>query len=36
MVECAVCGVHLPRGEALPAPDGRLYCCDEHRKLGTA
>jgi uncharacterized protein len=31
MVQCRACGVHLPRGEALPGPDGSLYCCAEHR-----
>jgi len=31
MVRCTVCGVHLPRTDALPGPDGRLYCCAEHR-----
>lgn len=31
MVECPVCGVHLPRTDALAGPDGRLYCCAEHR-----
>jgi uncharacterized protein len=31
MVECPVCRVHLPRADALPGPDGRLYCCSEHR-----
>jgi uncharacterized protein len=31
MVECPVCLVHLPRADALPGPDGRLYCCAEHR-----
>ncbi len=31
MVQCPVCGVHLPRSDALPGPDGRLYCCAEHR-----
>ncbi len=31
MVECPVCSVHLPRTDALPGPDGRLYCCAEHR-----
>ncbi|MBL0422793.1 hypothetical protein JI739_20830 [Ramlibacter sp. AW1] len=31
MVRCAVCSVHLPRAEALPAPGGnRFYCCAEH------
>ena len=31
MVECPVCHVHLPRADALPGPDGQLYCCAEHR-----
>lgn len=32
MVRCATCGLHLPAGDALPAPDGsRYYCCAEHR-----
>lgn len=31
MVRCPVCSVHLPRTDALPGPDGRLYCCAEHR-----
>lgn len=31
MVQCPVCLVHLPRGDALAGPDGRLYCCAEHR-----
>ena len=31
MVQCPVCLVHLPRTDALPGPDGRLYCCAEHR-----
>jgi uncharacterized protein len=31
MVECPVCRVHLPRADALPGPDGQLYCCAEHR-----
>jgi uncharacterized protein len=26
-----VCAVHLPRADALPGPDGRLYCCADHR-----
>jgi uncharacterized protein len=32
MVECPVCRVHLPRIDALPGPDGQLYCCAEHRQ----
>lgn len=31
MVRCPVCAVHLPRSDALPGPDGQLYCCQEHR-----
>lgn len=31
MIQCPVCSVHLPRSDALPGPDGRFYCCAEHR-----
>jgi uncharacterized protein len=31
MVQCPVCSLHLPRSDALPGPDGQLYCCAEHR-----
>jgi uncharacterized protein len=31
MVRCPVCAVHLPRSDALPGVDGRLYCCADHR-----
>ena len=31
MVRCPVCSVHLPRGDALPAPNGQFYCSAEHR-----
>jgi uncharacterized protein len=31
MVRCQVCGVNLPRSEALMSR-GRFYCCDEHRR----
>ncbi len=34
MVSCPVCAVHLPRSEALPGPDGQLYCCPDHRVAG--
>lgn len=37
MVPCAHCGVHLPRGDALPGPEhgrGLVFCCAEHRRLG--
>jgi uncharacterized protein len=33
LVRCARCGVHLPRTEARQA-DGRLYCGEEHARLG--
>lgn len=33
MVRCQVCGVNLPRSEALMS-QGRFYCCDEHRRIG--
>lgn len=32
MVRCPVCSVHLPRADALPGPNGRLYCCAAHRQ----
>ncbi len=31
MVRCKVCGVNLPRSEAIMSR-GRIYCCDEHCK----
>ena len=31
MVACAHCGVHLPRGEAVAADDGALFCGEPHR-----
>ena len=33
MVQCAVCGVHLPGSEARFA-GGRVYCSDAHRDQG--
>lgn len=33
MVRCAVCAVHLPRGDALTGPDGQHYCSQEHRRI---
>ena len=32
MVRCPVCSLHLPRADALPGRDGRLYCCADHRQ----
>ena len=29
--QCAWCGVHVPAGEALALPDGRIYCGSAHR-----
>ena len=36
--QCAWCGVHVPVGEAVALPDGRLYCGAAHRDaaLGVA
>ena len=33
MVRCKICGVNLPRSEALLSK-GQFYCCDEHRRIG--
>lgn len=33
MVRCQVCGVNLPRSEALLS-NGRIYCCEAHRRQG--
>lgn len=33
MVVCSYCGVHVPEGESVSA-GGRVYCCEEHRRLG--
>ena len=30
MVACAMCGLHLPRAEALPGRGG-VFCGEEHR-----
>jgi uncharacterized protein len=35
MMQCAVCGVHLPGSEARFA-GGRVYCSDAHRDQGGA
>jgi len=34
LVGCAHCGVLLPRGEARQGPEARLYCSEEHARLG--
>ena len=31
MVRCAQCGIHLPRGESLPAGNA-FYCSADHRR----
>jgi uncharacterized protein len=33
LVRCAHCGMHLPLAEAR-ARDDRVYCSDEHARLG--
>jgi uncharacterized protein len=33
MMQCVVCGVHLPATEALFA-GGNVYCCEAHRNQG--
>ena len=33
MVRCPVCSVHLPRSDALPGSDGKLYCSAEHLRI---
>lgn len=32
IVPCALCGVHLPRHEALPGARSAVYCSDAHRR----
>ncbi|MGH8670506.1 MAG: PP0621 family protein [Burkholderiales bacterium] len=32
LVQCAHCGVNLPRNESLSA-EGKFYCSSEHKKL---
>jgi uncharacterized protein len=34
MIACAHCGVHLPRGDALPGADDRWFCSEAHRIAG--
>jgi uncharacterized protein len=31
MVSCPICGVHLPRPDAVAGSNGLLYCSHEHR-----
>ena len=31
MVRCPICGVHLPRSDAVPGQRGIFYCSNEHR-----
>lgn len=35
MVQCARCGVHLPRSESITT-QGRSYCSPEHLRAGEA
>ena len=32
MVSCQVCGLHLPKTDALVGSDGQFYCSQEHRQ----
>jgi len=32
MLRCAHCGLHLPATDALPGPDGKVYCSAAHRQ----
>lgn len=34
MVPCAHCGINIPRSEALES-GGRLFCSEEHRRVGS-
>ncbi len=34
--QCAWCGVHVPIGQAVALPDGRLYCGEPHRREASA
>lgn len=36
MCRCAHCGIHFPASEALPAPSGAVFCCEEHRRRHVA
>ena len=31
MIACPVCGVHLPRADAVTGSNGLLYCSQDHR-----
>ncbi len=31
MVRCALCGIHVPRGESLVVRD-RYFCCADHQQ----
>jgi uncharacterized protein len=33
MVQCARCGIHLPRSESVSIQD-RIYCSPEHQRAG--
>lgn len=35
MVQCANCGLHLPRSESITT-QGRYYCSPEHQRAGEA
>ena len=31
MVRCPICGVHLPKPDAVAGTNGLMYCSQEHR-----
>jgi uncharacterized protein len=31
MCQCAHCGAYFPASEAVAAPSGAVFCCEEHR-----
>ncbi|MBC7501303.1 MAG: hypothetical protein H7315_12510 [Herminiimonas sp.] len=31
ILECASCGVHIPRSEAVIGTDGAVFCSQDHR-----
>ncbi|WP_019141956.1 PP0621 family protein [Noviherbaspirillum massiliense] len=32
MVQCVLCGVHVPASEAVVSSSGAMFCCEEHRR----
>lgn len=36
MLQCAECSLYFPASEAVAAPDGAVFCCEQHRRLHAA